>query len=88
MRFVYRSFWALNSLSLAIRVLSTSWHWECTFHRGDLFAAFRGAERAGQSIPFALAVSQVTVIQNNQDVTVVVCGVGGCPEPQKLHLRS
>lgn len=80
---------ALNSLSLAIRVCLPPGTGNVPF-TGEIYLLLSGwgAERVGQSIPFALAVSQVTVIQNNQDVTVVVCGVGGCPEAQQLHLRS
>ena len=45
----------------------------------NLFPAFRRTKK-GQRVLLALAISQVTLIQNNQYVKVVYFGVA-CPEP-------
>ena len=45
----------------------------------NLFPAFRRTKK-GQCVLLALAISQVTLIQNNQYVKVVYFGVA-CPQP-------
>ena len=61
---------------------------------GALFPTFRGTKE-GQSVILVLAVSQVTLIQNNQYATLAYIGVA-CPKPHQpcsppigiLHLTS
>ena len=63
--FVYTAFLALNSLSLVIRMpFYPPATRSVVFHMGDFSPAFRGSKE-GQSDLFALAVSQVPLIQNN-----------------------
>ena len=53
---------------------------------GDLFSAFKGTEE-GQSVLLAQAVSQVTLILNNQYAKVAYFEVA-CPEPYYLQTQS
>ena len=45
-----------------------------TFHTADLFPAFRGTE-VDQSVPLALAISQVILIQNNRCAKLAYFGM-------------
>ena len=72
-QFVYTAFLALNSPTLVTRMLSILLVQESYFHRGDLFSPFWGwGKERCQNIFFIhllhlpMAVSEVTLIQNNQ----------------------
>ena len=55
---------------------------EGSLPRGDLFPAFMGTKER-QSILLALAVSQVTRIQNHQHAQVAHCGVAYSAPPER-----
>ena len=71
-RIYYTDFSELSSHGNEDRDLPPGGCREGTFHMGDLFPAFRGTE--GQRVLLELAVSQVTLTQTNQYVTVEYFG--------------
>lgn len=79
-RFVYTAFSALNSLSQVIRMFLSPWYRKGTLHMEDLSPAFRGMKEA-ESVLLAPALSQVTVIQNNQHAKVVCLGIAYSAPP-------
>lgn len=53
---------------------------------GDLVLAFRGTKE-GQSILLVLPISKITLIQSNQNATLVYCGEA-CPKPHRHQFLS